>query len=68
MATLTKEERLAIAALKRVAARWPKTLRLIHSGCGGNQLYVRRTDDTQDDLDNLETLDIIHGFNADSSA
>lgn len=65
---LTREEKNAIAALKRVAAIWPKTLMLVHSGCGGRKLYVRRIDPNIDDLDELETVDTIEGFNADSSA
>lgn len=39
---LTADERRAIAALKRVAKRWPESLMLVG---GGGRLAVVRTDD-----------------------
>jgi hypothetical protein len=67
--SVTEEEEAAIASLKRVAKRWPKTLRLIHSGCAGTTLYVCRANPAVDgDLNRLEVLTTVNGFNADSMA
>lgn len=64
---LTKEERLAIAALKRLAARWPKSLRLIHSSSRGSILTIVRRDESKDAID-LEGIETIRGFNPESTA
>ncbi len=61
-------EAQAIAALKRVAARWPQSLRLVHSGSNGGTLSICRVDDTKDDLGDLERVDYVCGFQADSMA
>lgn len=65
--TLSKEEKNAIAALKRLAKRWPRTLCLSHSAGAGSALAVKRVDDSKD-LCELEAIEIIFGFNADSEA
>jgi hypothetical protein len=60
-------EAAAVAALERLAKRWPKTLCLVHSGSGGGALLVMRVDDGQDLCDG-EVLAKVRGFNADSIA
>jgi hypothetical protein len=61
-------EHQAIAALRRLAARWPQTLTLVHSGAAGSVLFVKREDPSRDSLDDMETLACITGLNANSCA
>lgn len=57
---MTSEERRAIAALKRLARQWPKSLCLVHSG--REALLICRTDDSKDPSE-LELLDAVIGLN-----
>lgn len=64
----TKEEQAAIRALKRLAKKWPKTLGLVHFGTGSSLSVVRLEPDYDGDLSDLENVDSVTGFNANSSA
>jgi len=68
--TLASKEKKAIAALRRLAVRWPSTLMVVHSGSFGSALLIKQIDPNEDhrDIIELETIAIIWGFNADSSA
>jgi hypothetical protein len=55
----------AIAALRRVAARWPKSLMLVYYCDGGGSLAIKRVSADRDvDLTELEDLGSVVGFNA----
>jgi hypothetical protein len=69
---ITKEEKQAIDALKKLAKKWPKTLWLF--ACGGNLLSVMRTDErgrmvttekTKGGFDPDYRVDIITGIHND---
>ena len=59
-------EAQAIAALQRLGARWPKSLRLVHHGSGGGRLHVMRNDGR--DPGSQEPIASVSGFSADSCA
>lgn len=64
---LSREERLAIATLKRLAKRWPPTLQIMHGGSEGSTLLVKRACPGVDPID-LETIVQINGFRMDSTS
>lgn len=51
---LTKEERAAIAALQRLAKKWPETLWLFANGCGIN---ILRTHDGERMMNSMGCVD-----------
>jgi hypothetical protein len=67
MRDLTEKEAHAIIALKRVAERWPKTLMLVHYGCGGGDLSVLDRNGAAN-LTLEDSFAIIRGFHASSAA
>ncbi len=56
---MTPEERKAVAALKRLAKRWPSTLTLVQHGCRPG-LSVVRTEDADGNLHTCPRLDWIN--------
>jgi|GEM_PF-6418226 len=52
---ITKEEQSAINALVKLAAKWPKTLTLVHHGDSAG-LHVKKCDQYNDNLADIETV------------
>lgn len=64
---LTREEALAIAALRRVARRWPSTLALRHIGSESGNLYVTLNERDVAPIERV-TVAMINGFHLDATS
>jgi hypothetical protein len=64
---LTRDEKLAIAAMRRVARRWPSTLALRHMGSERGDLHVTFNETGVDPIER-ETVAVIKGFHLDSTS